>query len=408
MSQPTLELADVLRRFTEMCELDALSLTSLQRRALHDILNCRTAALGGHLEQCNQCGHQQIAYNSCRNRHCPKCQAAARAAWLDEQAANLLPVEYFHVVFTLPEPLAALALQNKRVIYGLLFQAAAETLLEIAADPRHLGAQIGFLAVLHTWGQTLQHHPHLHCVVPGGGLAPQQAKWVACRSGFFLPVKVLSRLFRRKFLEALRPLLIEGKLVCAGQFRSLAQRTQTEIWLRALGRQEWVVYAKPPFGGPEQVLKYLARYTHRVAISNQRLLKLTDEEVTFRYKDYAADNQTKTMTLTVAEFTRRFLQHVLPRGFVRIRHYGFLANRCRRERLALCRRFLAVANDNNINDDSKTSLHSDLAATDATSVSAQPFFRCPVCQRGLMVRLESLPLAAPNQAVALVFQADSS
>lgn len=378
-------------------------LSPAQRRVLRDITSCRTATLGGHLEQCNQCGHQQIAYNSCRNRHCPKCQAAARAEWLDERAAELLPVEYYHVVFTLPDQLGPLALQNKRVIYGLLFKAASETLTEIAADPRHLGAQIGFLAVLHTWGQTLQHHPHLHCVVPGGGLSPDHSKWVACRKGFFLPVKVLSRLFRRKLLSDLRAKFEEGELLCLGQLIQLAQKDHFEKLLDELCRIEWVVYAKPPFGGPEQVLKYLARYTHRVAISNHRLLELSDGRVSFSYKDYAAGNLTKTMTLDACEFTRRFLLHVLPRGFVRIRHYGFLANRCRQEKLELCRQRIEQSGGSGGDDDNPGTGRTD----SKHSIVSEPF-RCPVCQRGRMIIIEIRQDFTDNWAAEKASPADSS
>jgi hypothetical protein len=402
VNRPKLELADVFRNLDlDSLEESGIALSAAQRRVLRDITECRTAALGGHLEQCDRCGHQQIAYNSCRDRHCPKCQAAARAEWLDERAADLLPVEYYHVVFTLPDQLSLLALQNKRAIYGLLFKAASETLLEIAADPKHLGARIGFLAVLHTWGQTLQHHPHLHCVVPGGGLSPDHSKWIACRKGFFLPVKVLSRLFRRKFVCGLRQMFDDGKLRCAGQLCHLVQKVRFERLLDELGRIEWVVYAKPPFGGPEQVLKYLARYTHRVAISNHRLLEFKDGRVSFSYKDYAAGNITKTMMLVAVEFTRRFLLHVLPSGFVRIRHYGFLANRYRRERLDLCRRLLAAS--------------AQPAADDATKSESEPEIQketkvCPECRQGRMIivsRLEPLNLGSLWPAT-LVCGADTS
>ena len=299
-------------------------------------------------------------------------------------------MEYFHVVFTLPEELSPLALQNKRIIYGLLFKAASETLLEIAADPRHLGAEIGFLAVLHSWGQTLQHHPHLHCVVPGGGLSPDHSKWIACRKGFFLPVRVLGRLFRRKFLSQLRKAFEEQELVCAGQLSHLEQKDRVAKLLAELGRMEWVVYAKPPFGGPERVLKYLARYTHRVAISNHRLLELPAGQVTFSYKDYAAGNVTKTMTLEVCEFTRRFLLHVLPRGFVRIRSYGFLANRCRQEKLELCRRLIEQGGGG-----------STIASPGPEQTSRQQAVMpesllCPVCRRGRMINIETIRASADN------------
>jgi putative transposase/transposase-like zinc-binding protein len=343
MIRPRLEVAEVIRSYGDAF-LDEYgdSLSPEQRRTLRDLALCRTAALGGHVEACDRCGHQRIAYNSCRNRHCPKCQATAAAHWVETQAADLLPVEYFHVVFTLPASLGPLALQNPRVVYGVLFRAAAETLLQIAADPAHLGAEIGFLAALHTWGQTLQHHPHLHCVIPGGGLSPDGTRWLACPVGFFLPVRVLGRVFRGKFLARLRAAFDHGRLAFHGRLRELAAADRFRRLLVDAAQTEWVVYAKPPFGGPEQVLKYLARYTHRVAISNRRLVGLKDGRVQFRYKDYARGGRRRTMTLKTTEFLRRFLQHVLPAGFVRIRHYGFLANRSRREKVALCRELLGV------------------------------------------------------------------
>src|SRR6516225_3031040 len=319
MTAPELELGDIFRLHgpAYLTRFGA-SLSREQKQALKAIAACRTAALGGYVEQCDQCGYQKIAYCSCRNRHCPKCSARARAQWLEQRAAELLPVEYFHVVFTVPQLLAPLALQNQRLVYGILFRAAAETLLEIAADPKHLGAHIGFLAVLHTWGQNLYHHPHLHCVVPGGGIAPDQSRWISCRRRFLFPVRVLSRLFRAKFVAYLKAAFRDGKLGFYGDLKSLGQKRNFIEWLMKVAGTEWVVYAKPPFGGPQQVLKYLARYTHRVAISNGRLLELDDDKVTFSYKDYAAGNATKTLTLGVQEFTRRYLLHVLPRGFVRI------------------------------------------------------------------------------------------
>jgi hypothetical protein len=290
-----------------------------QQRILHDLARCRTAALGGHTQQCTACGHEVIAYNSCRNRHCPKCQGRARARWLAARAAELLPVPYFHVVFTLPAALAPLALRNKRLLYGMLFRAVAATLRTIARDPQHLGADLGFLTVLHTWGQTLQHHPHVHCVVPGGGLARDGRRWVACRPQFFLPVRVLSRYFRHRFLRLLRAARQQGKLAYHGQLAHLADPTAWARWVDGLTRTEWVVYAKPPFGGPRQVLKYLARYTHRVAIANHRLVSLADGRVTFQWKDYAHGQRWRTMTLDAVEFLRRFLLHALPRGLQRIR-----------------------------------------------------------------------------------------
>jgi Putative transposase/Transposase zinc-binding domain len=347
--RPALEVADVIRHYGDgFLERYGSRLSDTQRQALRDLARCRTAALGGHVEHCLDCGHERIAYNSCRNRHCPKCQALARAHWLDQQARHLLPVEYHHVVFTLPAPLGELALANPAVIYDLLMRSAAATLREVAANPKRLGAVVGVLMVLHTWGQNLHHHPHVHCVVTGGGLSCDATgkldaapRWLACRPGFFLPVRVLSRVFRGQFLAGLRAAGDAGQLVWPAE---LAEPQARAAWYASLYATEWVVYAKPPFGGPEQVLKYLARYTHRVAISNARLLDLREGGVTFRYKDYADAHRQKAMTLAADEFLRRFVQHVLPRGFVKIRHYGLLANAQREARLAVCRRLLLVAN----------------------------------------------------------------
>jgi len=340
MTEHRLEVADVIRQHQEQfLEQWGHTVSPSQRKALRDIGSCRTAALGGHVEQCDQCGHRIIAYNSCRNRNCPKCQFSAREKWLAERSRELLPVPYFHVVFTLPQELAPLALQNQKVIYNLLFRATAETLLEIAADPQHLGARVGFLAVLHTWGQNLHLHPHVHCVVPGGGISPDGARWIACRKNFFLPVRVLSRLFRGKFLAFLGDARQQGKLSFYGQCAHLADSREFERFTKRLKKSDWVVYSKPPFGGPEQVLNYLSRYTHRVAISNSRLLGLVEGQVSFQWRDYR-DGQSKIMTLTAVEFLRRFLQHVLPSGLVKIRHFGWLANRGRKQNLALCHRLL--------------------------------------------------------------------
>ena len=343
MSRPRLEVADIVRRHGQAYEQSRAGHVGRgERRILAALAACRTADLGGHVERCGACAEPRIAYNSCRNRHCPKCQGLARAEWLAERQAELLPVPYFHVVFTLPAEAAEIAFQNKKVVYALLMRAAAETLLTIAADPRHLGAELGILAVLHSWGQTLQHHPHVHCVVPGGGLAPDGTRWVACRPGFFLPVRVLSRLFRRLFLEGLEAAFAAGKL---GFFNALADLAQPAVFacrLAALRRHDWVVYAKRPFGGPEQVLAYLGRYTHRVAIANSRLVALENGRVSFHWKDYRHHDKRKLMTLDAEEFLRRFLLHALPDGFHRIRHYGFLANRQRAAKLALCRTLLAV------------------------------------------------------------------
>jgi Putative transposase/Transposase zinc-binding domain len=348
--RPTLEVADVLRAHgASYLAAQGSHLSRDQVRAVKELALCRTVALGGHTEHCAGCGSQRVSYNSCRNRHCPKCQAGTRATWLEREAQTLLPVDYYHVVFTLPSALAPLALQNPRVLYDLLLRTAWETVRELASDPHYLGATVGLLAVLHTWGQTLCHHPHVHCVATGGGLAcdvngrPEEPpRWRACRPGFFLPVRVLSRLFRGKFLAGLQAAYDGGQIACHGQLAALAQPAAFRVWLTPLYQQEWVVYAKAPFGGPEQVLKYLARYTHRVAISNSRLLALDGARVSFRYKDYAADQRHKTMTLEAHEFIRRFLQHVLPSGFVKIRHYGLLANRYREANLRVCRVLLLV------------------------------------------------------------------
>jgi hypothetical protein len=350
-NRPVLEVADVIRTHGAAFRARyGRTLTAEQRQALRDLAACRTAALGGHRERCLDCGHDRPAYNSCRNRHCPKCQALARARWLDRQAGHLLPVEYYHLVFTLPAELSDLARVNPAVLYDLLLQAAAGAVRDVAADPKRLGAMPGLLLVLHTWGQTLQHHPHVHGVVTGGGLScdprgviDATPRWVPCRPGFFLPVRVLSRVFRGQYLAGLRRAHARRWLRFPGRLAALADPVAFHAWLAPLRAKDWVVYAKPPFGGPAQVLKYLARYTHRVAISNHRLRTLANGRVTFEYKDYAAAGTAKVMTLDAVEFLRRFVQHVLPAGFVKVRHYGLLANRFRAERLAWCRRLLLVA-----------------------------------------------------------------
>jgi len=343
VSRPPLEVADIFRRHGEAFQASlAVPLSAVQRRVLSAIQLCRTAALGGQIEQCDRCGHRRLCYRSCRNRHCPKCQGSAREAWLEKRRDELLPCEYFHLVFTLPQELAAIALQNKRALFDILFRAASRTLREIAADPQHLGAETGFLAVLHTWGQQLQFHPHLHCVVPGGGIAPAGDRWIACRPGFFLPVRVLSRRFRTLFLDHLDRAFRQGGLRLSGSLAPLADPAAFERYLRSLRKTEWVVYSKPPFAGPAKVLDYLGRYTHRVAISNHRLLAVDNGQVRFHWRDYRHHGKRKTMTLDAAEFIRRFLLHVLPPQFRRVRYFGFLAARCRRERLALCRQLLGA------------------------------------------------------------------
>jgi hypothetical protein len=377
MTQPRLTVAEVIRScLDEFLERYGLGLTPEQRRALKDLTSCRTAALGGHVLGCTECGHRQIAYNSCGNRHCPTCQATAAARWLEARSAELLPVPYFHIVFTLPNALDPIALANQRVVYDLLLRSAAETLLEVAADPKLLGAEIGVLAVLHTWGQNLQFHPHVHCVVPGGGLSPDSARWIASASNFFLPVRVLSRVFRGKFLAGLRGAFAKGDLRFAAD--------QFEQVLSTVVSKDWVVYAKPPFGGPEAFLRYLALYTHRVAISNARLLDFGDGKVRFRYKDYAHGNRKRVMTLTALEFVRRLLLHVLPTGFMRIRHYGMLANRHRREKLALCRRLL----------DSGSEIEPRSSETEVIPErpsSVTPTQVCPVCGAGRLIVIEEFP-----------------
>ncbi|HEY4900706.1 MAG TPA: IS91 family transposase [Terriglobales bacterium] len=344
MTRPAVEVADILRaqgqRFLDRYRS---SLDFQQLKAFRAIQRCRTAALGGHRDQCSRCDYQAISYNSCRNRHCPKCQAQARQRWLSARERELLATSYFHVVFTVPHELNLLALENPTLFYDLLFTASAQTLLEIAADPKHLGAEIGIISTLHTWGQNLLLHPHIHCVVPAGGLALDHRRWVRPRYPFFLPVKVLSRVFRGKFLAGLKRLHRRKKLQCAGPAGALADQQQFAKLLRHLHRHDWVVYAKPAFGGPLQVLRYLGRYTHRVAISNHRLLGFERGRVTFCWKDYAHGSKQGRMTLAATEFLRRFFLHVLPKSFVRIRHFGFLANRFRLSRLALCRQLLACS-----------------------------------------------------------------
>ncbi len=379
MSRPALEVADLFRDHGAAWRQANAGHVSLgQLKVMSAIESCRTAALGGHVARCEACAHTLIAYNSCRNRHCPKCQGAAAKQWLAEREAELLPVPYYHVVFTLPAPVADIAYQNKTVIYDLLFRAAAETLITIAADPKHLGARIGLTAVLHTWGSALTHHPHLHVIVPGGGISLNGARWVSCRPGFFLPVRVLSRLFRRVFLEMLATAHDAGRLQFFGHHAALAARAAFAAYLAPLRDAEWVVYSKRPFGGPEQVLAYLSRYTHRVAIANSRLIACDAETVTFRWKDYRAKGRErhKTMTLAIPEFIRRFLIHVLPKGFHRIRHYGLLGNTSRAENLARAREFLRAVVAEPQPDDA------------VTDEPPPPVCPCPCCG-GRMIVIET-------------------
>jgi putative transposase/transposase-like zinc-binding protein len=380
--RPALEVADVIREHGDafLAKYGGM-LTDMQRQALRDLARCRTAALGGHVERCADCGHERIAYNSCRNRHCPKCQALARARWLEREAELLLPVEYHHVVFTLPAEVTELALANPKVCYDALFRAASATLRDVAANPKRLGAQLGILLVLHTWGQNLHHHPHVHGVVTGGGLSCDERgiveatpRWRSCRPGFFLPVRVLSRVFRGKYLQLLRAAFDQGKLRLPDRLAALAEASAFVRWLTPLYRKDWVVYAKRPFGGPAQVLKYLARYTHRVAISNARLVKLDDGQVTFRYKDYADAHRPKSMTLSAEEFLRRFVQHVLPKGFVKMRHYGLLANRQRADKLNLSRRLLLPVTVAAARAGGESS-----AASASSKIEPAPIQHCPKC-----------------------------
>jgi len=383
MARPPWEVADVFRRFgDDYRRAQGASMPQSHRRVMTAVETCRTAVLGGHVDACEACGELQVSYNSCRNRHCPKCQSEARRTWLEARLDELLPVEYFHVVFTLPQPIAKIGLQNKRRIYSLLFQTTAQTLRTIAADPKHLGAEIGFLAVLHTWGQTLTAHPHLHCIIPGGGFDPSGQRWVACRPGFFLPVKVLSRLFRRLFLRALRKAYDNGELRLHASLAELQDPEPFNRLLESLRRREWVVYAKPPFGGPEKVIEYLGRYTHRVAISNHRILDIADGQVTFRWRDYRHGNRSRPMPLEAHEFIRRFLLHVLPDRFVRIRHFGFLANRHRAEKIERARQLLtpSATGDAGSSGDEPTSPQTDVDER----------WRCPRCRKGRLIRIETL------------------
>jgi hypothetical protein len=379
MSRPAVEVADILRaqgdRFLDRYQR---GFDFQQLKAFRAIQRCRTAALGGHIDACPKCGHQAISYNSCRNRHCPKCQTQAREHWLAARERELLATSYFHVVFTVPHELNVLALDNPRLFYDLLFTASAQTLLKVARDPKHLGAEIGVISILHTWGQNLLLHPHIHCAIPAGGLSPDRSRWIRPRYPFFLPVRVLSRVFRGKFCAGLKRLHRHQQLRCTGPASALADPKQFRRLLRRLHRQDWVVYAKPAFGGPLKVLRYLGRYTHRIAISNHRLLAFDGERVTFRWKDYARGGKQRKMTLLATEFLRRFFLHVLPKGFVRIRYFGFLANRFRSHCLTLCQQFLA----------------SDRPPP-ASSSEAQLPWHCPHCGTAMVIiqKLTAVELA---------------
>ncbi len=381
MRRPPLEVADIIRAAGELfIEQNRHWLCWKHVKILRAIERCRTAALGGHLDECTRCGHRAISFNSCRNRHCPKCQTAARDRWIAARQKELLPTRYLHVVFTLPGRLSPLVLQNKKIIYDLLFRTSAETLLEVARNPEHLGAEIGFFSVLHTWSQKLTAHPHVHCVVPAGGLSPDHTRWIRSRDNYFLPKEVLAELFRGKFVDALKEAFQNGQLHFHGDLKLLAQPEIFAAWLRPLHRQDWVVYLKCPFGGPAYVVQYLARYTHRVAISNHRLVSFKDGQVTFRWRDSAHHNEQKLMTLAVDEFLRRFLLHILPKGFVRIRNFGFLANRRRSTLLPLCFQLLGTTPQPPAEEHS------------SSTEDAAELYRCPHCG-GPMKVIERLTAA---------------
>ena len=381
----SIEVADIFRRFGEgYREAHDGGMALRYLRAMTAIEVCRSSQLGGHVDECDRCGELRISYNSCRNRHCPKCQSLAKERWLQERKKDLLPVSYFHVVFTLPEELRPLALRNQKVLYNLLFKAVAETLIKLGKDPKHLGAQLGFIAILHTWSQTLIDHPHIHCIVPGGGLSPDGKSWISCRKDFFIHVKVLSRLFRRKLLWYLKKAYKSGELVFPGQISPLKSASKFKRLMTKLHQMEWNVYCKPPFGSPEQVLNYLGRYTHRVAISNERIVKLEGKKVTIRYRDSGENNKNKLMTLDVFEFIRRFLLHILPDNFMKIRHYGILSNRNRKTKLKLCKKILGVLSEDD-QEEEQTSweeLFYDLTGIDPG--------KCPSCGIGKMIAKRTL------------------
>ncbi len=372
------EVADIFRRYgSEYRKVHEMPLKDM--RTMRAIETCRTSELGGHVGECDHCGHLRISYNSCRNRHCPKCQCLDKERWLEARKNDLLPIEYFHIVFTIPEPLRALALRNQKVLYGILFKAASETLKELAKDPRYLGAEIGFIGVLHTWSQTLMDHPHLHCIVTGGGLSEDGKKWIPCKNSFFIPVKVLSKLFKGKFLSYLKEAKENGKLIFPGHISHLKDNRSFKAMLSNLYDQQWVVYCKPPFSDAETVLEYLGRYTHRVAISNDRLLGIKEGKVTFRYRDRQAGDRAKLMTLDAFEFIRRFLLHVLPDGFMKIRHYGILSNRNRKTKLHLCKKLLGVKHQDQYQEEKEP--WQDLL----TRITGFDPRICPRCGEGKMV-----------------------
>jgi Putative transposase/Transposase zinc-binding domain len=398
MDRPKLEVADIFRRYGQAYRQDCgASLSTAQRRVMSAIEVCRTATLGGHLERCDSCAYERPCYDSCRNRHCPKCQSLARAEWVEKRKAQILPTHYFHVVFTLPEQIAAIAYQNKDLVYGILFRATAETLSTIAADPKHLGAEIGFFAVLHTWGQNLLHHPHLHCVVPGGGISPKGTRWIPCRPRFFLPIRVLSCLFRRLFLKYLQEAFDAGKLKFFSSLEGLRDPQVLSRHLDPVRNVTWVVYAKAPFAGPQQVVDYLGRYTHRVAISNHRIVGIENGQVNFNWRDYRDNNEQKIMTLSAEEFMRRFLLHVLPDGFHRIRYYGFLGNRYRKQKLEHCRQLLGMTPPN---ERSSQPQRCEDYRDRYEKLTGRSLRECPVCHRGQMITVKLLAKNRSPPAIA--------
>ena len=397
MDRPKLEVADIFRRYGEAYrQQHDGSLSTAQRRVMTAIEVCRTAVLGGHLERCDCCHYERPCYSSCGDRHCPKCQSLARAAWVEKRTSEVLPTHYFHVVFTVPEQIASIAYQNKDLVYGILFRATAETLSTIAADPQHLGAEIGFFVVLHSWGQNLFFHPHLHCVVPGGGISPDGTRWISCRPRFFLSVRVLSRLFRRLFLTYLEEAFDSGKLQFSSSLAALEDPQAFRRHLDPVRDVKWVVYAKPPFAGPQQVVDYVGRYTHRVAISNHRIVAIEDDQVKFHWRDYRDNNQRKTMPLSADEFIRRFLLHVLPSGFHRIRYYGFLANRHRKVKLQHCRELLAMAPQS---ESSSAPAAPEEYRDRYERLTGRSLRECPVCHRGRMITIGVLPEVHSSTAI---------
>jgi len=397
MDRPKLEVADIFRRYGEAYrQQHDGSLSTAQRRVMTAIEVCRTAALGGHLERCDSCNYERPCYSSCRDRHCPKCQSLARAEWVEKRTAEVLQTHYFHVVFSVPGQIASIAYQNKEVVYGILFRATAETLSTIAADPKHMGAEIGFFAVLHSWGQNLLFHPHLHCVVPGGGISFDGTRWISCRPRFFLPVRVLSCLFRRLFFKYLQEAFDSGKLRFFSSLVTLRDPQAFSRHLDPVRNLKWVVYAKPPFAGPQQVVDYVGRYTHRVAISNHRIVDIEDGHVKFDWKDYRDNNQQKTMTLPANEFIRRFLLHVLPSGFHRIRYYGFLGNRHRKEKLEHCRQLLGMVSSS---DSSFESSPAEDYRDRYERLTGHSLRECPVCHRGRMITVTTLAEVRSSPAI---------